>query len=92
MLDYRSPEQQEVWTTDLRYRLVKIQIIQTPLMTTTQIIQTTVPWMAPGKLTDYNLHTIYILSHFRAAEGEDFGHTSRVPPAGKHIIETSVTT
>ena len=55
MLDYRSPEQQEVWTTDLRYRLVKIQIIQT-----------TVPWMAPGKLTDYI--TFILFTYYRTSE------------------------
>ena len=81
MLYYGSTEKQVEGTPALRSRLVKVQTIQT-----------TMARMAQCKGKYYILHTIYILSHFRAAEGEDFGHTSRVPPAGKHIIETSITT
>ena len=73
-------------TPALRSRLVKIQIIQTPLMTTTQIIQTTVPWMAPCKGTDYNIHTIYILSHFRAGGGKDYSSQISAGKYSNHLL------
>ena len=60
MLYYGSTEKRVEGTPALRSRLVKIQIIQT-----------TMAWMAPGKGTDYILHTIYILSLSREAGGGD---------------------